>query len=382
MAFLLLLLLAAVAIKRRNALYAPQIAPVAQEEGEEQGEEPALDDADPWDGRERDAIARVKAATAGEGTVEERWQARVLQTVWTDSAAFNVDEAQWEAERDVVAGGGNYIVRLALPLEGLTFGPRWKVNLETDEAPVADEATAELLMDPSLDSLARFYNRAEEVIAALTHHQFGGAYRLGGALLVRLQLDSALSEDAALGWAVVPEVVEEEGRLIYLVAFRWKAAGSVRAALWDVDLRDKRFRPRNLLANQVMSEGQRVVDMEVRQLELPRSGPNRTPMDLSTPPERESTPIIRALRFVASDERLREAVAMLLGAEDEGTIEHRGWRADPGDGPRHFLVAYVIERAGEEERIQWGVDADLGKITPLSPLAELAHRVLNLPAQP
>lgn len=375
-AFLLLLLLAGIALQRRHAqLETPTVAAVSHDAAvEPQDEAPR----DPWDGREEEAIERVRSWSVDGESLGERVADGALTRVWSNGERWGASASTWVAERDSERGEGNHIVRLLLPVEGLTWGPRWRVDLASDAPPEPEEALAMALMDASRASLERRYNRADEVVTALTHHRFGGAYRLGGALLVQLRTDSALDLERALGWVVAPEVVEPEGgALVYLAAFRWRAGDTVRAAIWDIDLQNRQFRPRNLLANQVMSRAQRVVDMDIRPLELPRTGASRAPMDLTVPPERERTPMIRALRFVVSDERIREAVAMLLAVEENGEIVHRGWRADPGDGPRHFFIAYVIERDGEEERIQWGVDADRGVVEPISPMALLAQRVLG-----
>ena len=380
-ALLFALLLIVLLLQRRTAAV-PEADPAA--DAAAQAAPTDVPAQDPWAGKEDVAVAAVQALPVGDTSVGARMEAQWLQGVWPALAHATEGEGVWRATR--VDTSSVYEVRWVLPVRGVDDGPRWLVELDpraqaarAGRAVVPSNALAGFVEREDYTEVQALVNRSTEALDLLQLHRFGSGYRLAGVLLVHLRQRGTLAPDRILGWFVLPDALEPGQSLRYDALFRWLEDERVQVARWEVDLHTNQFRPRNLLANQILTRAATFPLDRVRPLELPRSGPQRTPLDLSTPPDRERQPLLRALRWVASDEALREGVAFLLAIEgtQEGT-QHRGWRVDPAEGSTTlFHVSYVVERSEVEERIVWEVDATTGARRGLTPIAEVADKVLR-----
>lgn len=340
----------------------------------------------PWADREAEAVRAVTRLRVGEQTVLERLQEGRIEShvdLVRDLAAAGT--AQWVGSQ--IEDSSLYTVSWRWRVGSASVGPRWIVQLNPDGPEalsggrvVPANALAELvhLDDPA--SWGRFLNRRDEVIRALTNHQFEGGLRLGSTLLVhfaRGERDFDAFARETLGWTVIPERIDPDGPLLYLVHLQWRDGEELHDAQWMVNLADSSFQPRNLLAYTLMQATARVTPRQIDAMQMPRV--DGAPMDLSTPPAGERSEPRRALRWVLHDPRVAEAVAVLLGFRRSGhDVVDRGWRVDPAEEVGWWDVRYVFLQDGEERSLDWRVDARSGTVQPVSDIARIASYFLGL----
>ncbi|MCB9506081.1 MAG: hypothetical protein H6697_00260 [Myxococcales bacterium] len=339
---------------------------------------------DPYANRAADAIAAVQRRSAGGATVEARVEARALEERVHALSRSGVEVVGWQAQR--VAEHSVYAVTYAYRFHAVEFGPRWYVQLDP-EGPRPDgsggvvpvNGLARQLEKADLDDGLRYLNRADEVLLALTEHQFEQGARLGSALLVFFEGRGEAGDRRVIGWHVVPEATDPSSDLLYRAYFQWEEGGAVQDAWWEVNLTNRDFRAKDLQANEIMAIGVSVGQSDMIDIR-PRT------LDLTQPPEAEPDPRRRALRYLLANDRLVEAVATLLTYRARGgNLAYDGWDPSVTDERHVYDVACRFTQAGVERRVTWRVDANTGEVVPTSEIAETARLVLeqvDAPAQP
>lgn len=336
---------------------------------------------DPYAARGDEAETRVRETAVAGATIGARVEERALEQRVEIFDRAGVERLGWTSRRTSVPS--IYAVRHAYRFHSVEFGPEWFVQLDPEgrmpegsNGVVPANALAEHLHRADLDENVRPLNRSDEVLQALTEHVFEGGSRLGSALLVHFRGgDDVLSVDDTIGWVVVPELADDGGEsLVYRAYFQWMEEGEANDAWWEIDLSSREFLPRDIQANRIMERGAEVDPAAMIDIR-PRT------IDLDTPPEAESDPRRRALRYVLADARRVEAVQALMTYRGRTTeLQYDGWELNVTDQRHVYDVACRFREGANELRVSWRVRAADGAVTPTSPLAEMASLVLTLPA--
>ncbi len=336
---------------------------------------------DPFEDREADAVAQVRGRPAAGVTVGARldgaWlpqQAELLRLVGASGPTLygaRVHGSVYEVVAEYAAGQ-------------LRFGPRWLVQLDPQGmAPagsggvVATNALAWLLGRPDSAADRRYMNRSREVVQALTEHRFEGGVRLGAALLTYLhRTESAGTPVDVIGWAVIPEQIDPEGRSVYRAVFQWREGTDSHDAIWNVSYQGglPSFRPGDQRADDLMRMGETVTSeqiLDIRPVSL---------RDVSRPPSEERDARVRALRYVLADTRIVEAVGALLALRAQGaSVEYIQWHSQFVDDTRAAAnVEYRFRENGVEQAVGWRVQVDSGARAPTTAIAIRAEQVLAL----
>lgn len=335
---------------------------------------------DPWDGLELEAIRRVEDRRGASGTIGAAVRNGALAEALELYDENEPAENEWVARR---VEESVYEVVYETRFHGVTFGPRWFVQLNPDgPAPegsggvVPTNAIAEWLHQGGDDEHMRRVNRSGEVVEALTRHRFDSGVRLASAMLVFfLGRGEGAVEPRVVGWTVVPHQIDAE-ESVYQAWFQWYEGDDVQDALWEVSYRGAAptFRARDQRADQIMRAG-----AEVSSDELIDIRPESL-RDVDTPPESERDARVRALRLLLADTRVVEAVGALLAARGrEGTLEYVQWHSTfVGEDRNRCAVEYRYRERGDDRAVSWEVDARTGERTPTSPIAALAEVTLSV----
>lgn len=374
---ILLLLLAVIGILLVRDDRGSEAALAALAEAADQRESTSVDD--PWAGKEAEAILRTKrAASAREGgpSVDQLIFAGELKSRVGLYNDLNLSTGAWRARR--VAGRTLYWVTYENTFYGVNIGPRWLVQLdakgpspEGSNGVVPANALADLLMTAAPDPYTRYLNRTDAVLDVLLKHRFDSGLPLASAILIYFGgRNKKLDDTELLGWAVVPLRAEIGGTVLYDAFFQWRERGRLSIAHFQVDLSSNRFEARNLLANAIVAEAgsmdaEKMVDIRPRAL------------NLSSPPSRERDPMIRALRYIVSNQQLVESVGALLSFRAQsGTFSYDGWRIEP-DGCSECTVSYRYRESDQQHLVSWEVSPQ-GKLVPKTPIAEMATRAISI----
>lgn len=343
------------------------------------GEREAPQINDPWAGKDDEAILRTKrspSARPGGPSVDQLIFANDLREHVSLYKSLDLQKGEWRTRR--VAGRSLYWVSYETVFYGVNIGPRWLVQLDPEgprpegsNGVVPANALADLLMHERPATYARYLNRTDAVLDVLLKHRFDSGLPLASAILVYFGgLNKNLENTELLGWAVVPNRAEPGSIVLYDAFFQWRDRGRLHVAHFQVDLSSNRFEARNLLANEIVAEAgtmdaEQIVDIRPRAL------------DLRLAPHRERDPMIRALRYILTNDQLVESVGALLSFRAQsGTFSYDGWRIEP-DGCTDCSVSYRYRESDQQHRVSWDVDAR-GRLTPTTQIAEMATRAISL----
>lgn len=334
---------------------------------------------DRYTGREDEVIRRVQQSPSGrdgQPTMEALIAEGELSKRVDLYRALGLTEGKWSARR--VAGKSLYWVDYSTVFHGVTIGPRWLVQLDPagpkppgSGGVVSANALADLLTTATPDALVRYLNRTDAVLDVLLKHTFEGGLPLSSSILVYFAgRNRRLEQTELMGWTVVPLRAEPNGVIIYDAFFQWSERGRLRVAHFQVDLSSNRFEARNLLANEIVAASSSMKADALHDIR-PKA------LNLSTPPSRESNSMVRALRYVLADTRQTAAVGALLSYRAQlADFTYDGWRIEP-DGCVECSVRYRYREGGEQQFVAWNVDAR-GRLTPASPISEMATRALSI----
>jgi len=351
---------------------------------------------DPWINLEQEAQQRVwlrpaySAPDAQRATLRQIVETGFFQETFSNLRWAAIERIGWQAFQ---LDGSVYEVRFVLRDVDIEFGPAWIVQLDRDglQPPnsggvVAANLFAEVLERGVTGELDRYINREAEVVEALTNHAFEGGARLASALLLHLK-SRAQTEDITSvgGWTVVPERIVPGEVNLYRAFFQWREGERLLSAQWEVNLDNRAFRGLNLVASDVMAAGDSI---HAEALE------NLRPESLDrTRPNRRQQNAFRALRAIAGNERLIEAISSVLWFENANgkSIEYRiardngearlTWGAAPIEGQSgSYRVSFDYLENSERVSLSWDVTGD--DVAPGSQITEFAHLALNYGAVP
>lgn len=342
--------------------------------------------ADPWAGREADAIAQVQARSvvSPDGT-SHTILARVDSGLLSQNLQFfqelGIASGVWTGRR--IQSTAVYEVRYLLTYHGLDFGPRWLVQLDPDglrpegsDGLLATNALAKLLENADPSTLWRYFNRSEEVLTALTEHRFDSGMRLAASLLIYFQ--GRLGEQSELdviGWAILPEDIDPQGEMVYRAVFQWREGDRVEDAIWQVSYQGGQptFRPRDRRADEIMALGAQTQATDVLDI---RPMSMREEMNPRTEPDN----CRRALRFLLADTRIVEAVGAVLAHRARTTaLEYLNWHVDVlAEDPARCTVEYNYSQAGEQRAVAWQVAHSTGERYPVDEIARVAERAVRI----
>ena len=354
---------------------------------------------DPWVNHEDRALQRAwrrqvsGSVTNGDAalTLRQVVETDILQSTFRNLRWDRIERIGWRAFQ---LEGSVYEAQFLLKDGGVDFGPSWLVQLDPDgmQPPnsggvVPANFFAEILHTGVSEELGRYINREAEVVEALTNHAFEGGARLASALLVYIKSrrQTAAEPGQVGGWTVIPERIVPGQVNLYRATFQWREAGEPRVAQWEVNMDSRGFRGLNLMASDVMAVGDTI---DTTQLE------NLRPESLDrTRPNRRQQNAFSALRLIADNDRLIEAVASLLWFESQQgkEIQYRlaredgqqrlTWGATPITGETgSYRVRFDYLEDQEQRSLSWDVNIADNAVTPGGEITELAHLALSYAA--
>jgi hypothetical protein len=343
---------------------------------------------DPFARREADAVIAVQRLPSGAAgqTVRQRIDSGIIEQALPYLEPLGLPEPEWVGRR--IADTSVYEVRYRYTYHGVRFGPRWLVQLDPAGLVPADaieralptNATAKLIHTEDVESLSRYYDRADEVLGALTEHRFPSGLRLPSSLLIFFAgRQDAVDVDDVLGWLVVPETIDPDGEITYRVYFQWKEDERLEDAVWQVSYRNNTpsFRPRDRRAEEIMTQGS---DLDADSVIDIRPMTMRDDAD----PQSEGQDCRRAIRYLLRDARIMEGVGTLLSFRARNAaLEYKTWHVDYAEGTRdRCIVEYKYDEAGVERAVGWEVAHSDGTRYPVNELSTLAERVVSLRVLP
>ncbi len=348
-------------------------------------EEPVVD---PFARREADAVIAVQRLASGADgqTVRQRIDSGLLDQMMPTLGLLGMNAPEWVGRR--IADTSVYEVRYRYTFHGVRFGPRWLIQLDPDglvpdgaiDRALPTNAMAQIIHTADVEPLRRYYDRADEVLSALTEHRFPSGLRLPSSLLIFFAgRQDAVAVDDVLGWLVVPETIDPAGEITYRVYFQWNEDEQLEDAVWQVSYRDNApsFRPRDRRAEEIMTQG---TDLAADSIIDIRPMTMRDDAD----PRSERQDCRRAIRYLLRDARVMEGVGTLLSFRARtAALEYKTWHVDYAEGTRErCIVEYKYDEAGEERVVGWEVAHSDGTRYPVNELSTLAEKVVSLRVLP
>ncbi len=293
-------------------------------------------------------------------------------------------QADWWGETKY--GPSFFLVRFAFQDENITIGPAWLVDIRSQKV-VAKNILAEVTADPHKGVSSDYYDKASQVVSAITNHRFENKMNLAGALLLYFeQRDETDDDDTILGWTID----HDRGKL-FRAYFQWIENGERTYAEFEFDYDAKALKAINLQAAQIMRVGEEF-EVESRVSIVPQQydpsetrpanrwlGANR--QACQTPRHRDGC---RALAMLLDQSELIETLEWLLtarantAAEFEECKERRNcsWVPEAKD-PKNYIVHYNYDLGESKQTITWEVSLDKGVVVPADRVSQLAFRAIH-----
>lgn len=298
--------------------------------------------------------------------------------------------AQWWGETSY--GPSFYLVRYAFLDENITIGPSWLVDLQTQKV-VPKNVLAKVTQDPKEGVKSDYYDKANQVVAAIASHRFSGNINLGGALLRYFEERGSAGDegDRVLGWTVDHDRDER-----FQVYFQWTAGGEATYASFEFDFDQKALRALNLQAHEIMRVGEEFEPLE-RVSIMPRTYDPKQPLASQRWQgaarqqcrQTRHQDRCKALATILDDERLIETLEWVLTVSGESSEEFRRCQQPEGSNPPPcrwnprekekdvFLISYQYDLGDKSQEISWEVHLKEEKVVPVDALSELAYRAVH-----
>lgn len=321
-------------------------------------------------------------------------------------------EATWWGETK--HGPSFFLVRRAFQDANIKIGPTWLVDLKTQKV-VPKNVLARVTENPKAGVESDYYDKAEQVVSAMTNHRFESGLNLGGALLLYFEQRADTSEeDTILGWTI-----DHDRGHIFEAFFQWVEAGEPTYAHFIFDYKKKALRAVNLQAANIMRTGEQFTQKE-RVSIMPKSynpkGERRSKRWLGRSRKvcrmRSQRDKCNALDSILQEKDLIESVEWLLTAqadtpEDfEVCQEKHNCRWKPEEkGKDEYRVIYIYnlgkdtpfnprdpddawtcglglkvdkDEAGEKGNcVAWDINLKSGDIKPVDHTSALAYRAIH-----
>ena len=284
------------------------------------------------------------------------------------------------------------MVRYALKDAEIEIGPTWLVNLDPKRRKVVPKnALARAVMAPLGVEKDPYFDKREQVVAAIVAHRFEAGINLGGALLNYFEGRGQSAEgDSILGWTL-----EHDRGTLYRAFFQWIESGQPTYAEFEFDYEAKGLKAVNLQAANVMREGEDFVKRE-RAVAMPES------FDPTQPAKKRwvegacsNRKLLRknakvrdqckALAMILSQREIVESLEWLLTSQVESSESFKECQADRAcrwsavvkeDGV--YNVSYLYKLEGKEERkVGWEVTLKGERVTPLDRTSTAAWRAIK-----
>lgn len=359
----------------------------------------------PWEDREEEAIALVKGTEVGEMTDETRelfeleedesiTLGELLEHEEFRSEKLKIGSAEpkgWEGDwwEETKYGDHFYLVTYVFEDAHIDIGPSWLVDLKKEKV-VPKNIDAQVATEPKEAVESDYYDKAGEVVSAMTKHTFESGVTLAGTLLLYFeQRAESAEEDSILGWTIQ----HHRGNL-FRAYFQWREGNEPAYAEFDFDYDRKALKAVNLHAGNIMRVGEEFEEKEPVDI-LPRSfepEANR-PEDQWTgkaakayaQPAHRSR--FRALGTILNEADLISAIEWLLRAQAKTASEFdeckkkRKCRWKPDEKEEDvYRVTYLYNLGSGDEKIEWDVQFegdDEESIEPVGRISKLAYRVVN-----
>jgi hypothetical protein len=381
----------------------------------------------PWasEANRKAAIKLVKRQTVEgmpeeEGDEEEATEATTVADILDDakfvkeklkitSAKPSGWEATWWGETKY--GPQYYLVRYAFEDANIRIGPAWLVDLKGQKV-VPKNVLARVAQTPKKGVESDYYDKAQQVVAAITNHRFESGVNLGGALLLYFKERAESSdEDTILGWTI-----DHDRGNKFDAYFQWVEEGSPTYAEFKFDYDRKALRAINLQAADIMRAGE----------EFDQKNPvDIMPQEFDSKKKRfvdgackkmPRHPGCRSLVHVLSNDALIESLEWMLTAQAKTREEFEvckskgNCRFMPQKKDKsvyRILYVYNLEKkdkfdrrhvdeewackhslkAGDKKKsddwafkgncMAWDIDVKSGEITPVDQTSTLAYRAIH-----
>lgn len=357
------------------------------------------EDENPWADQGDAAIALVENSNVGSdpevGDQQDWTVGELVESPDFIDEQLKLGDLQpegWEVEwwGETRYGPYFYRVRYGFHDEGVTVGPTWLVNLDTQEV-VPKNVSGQVVTDPEAGVESDYYDQSEQVVSAIINHRFTEELNLGGALLMYFGGLAETDEgDRVLGWTV-----EHSRDQLFNAYFQWTDDGEPIYATFEFDFDERALRPANLQANEIMRVGENFESTERVDIMPGMYDPDELIEDRRWQgPAREqcSQPEYRdgcdAIARILDEAELIETLEWTLTDHVEsvdtfeqcrqpqgGSDPRCRWDADE-QGDRVQRVHYLYDIGDGQQRISWDVDLDAG-IEPVDSVSELAYRAVH-----
>lgn len=327
------------------------------------------------------AVGDGPVRTVGELLEEEDFVKDKLKIVGAKSVGW---QATWWGETQY--GPSFFLVRFAFEDENIVVGPSWLVDIRTQKV-VPKNVLAGVVLDPEEGVKSDYYDKAQQVVSAITNHRFNSQINLAGALLLYFeQRAEGADEDTILGWTI-----DHERGNLFRAFFQWVEGSEKTYAEFEFDFDARALRPVNLQAAQIMRVGEdfptteRVSIMPASYDPKERVAARRWLGDSRRLcQEVRHRDGCRALATLLDQSELIESLEWLLTAqaktaeEFEECKEARKCRWNPESiGEGKFRVNYIYNLGEAEHKISWEVVTGKEEIEPVDRISQLAYRAVH-----
>ncbi|RVU48916.1 hypothetical protein EA187_05675 [Lujinxingia sediminis] len=321
------------------------------------------------------------ADTVGKLVASDSFVKEKLKITGAEPAGW---QAQWWGETKF--GPSFFLVRYAFQDANIRIGPAWLVDLKTQKV-VPKNVLAQVASDPEKGEGSKYYDKAAQVVSAMTNHRFPAGINLGGALLLYFdQRESSGEGDTVLGWTI-----DHDRDNLFRAYFQWTEGGEQTYAEFEFDFDKRALRAVNLQAAQIMRVGEEfeptdrvsimpgTYDPKQRVASNRWLGPART--QCGQPRHRDGC---KALATLLDQSDLIETLEWMLTAQAdtaeafETCKEERKCRWMPevrGEGV--YRIKYVYNLDGNEQTIAWDVNLRKDEVDAADRVSQLSQRAVN-----
>ncbi|MFU8804505.1 MAG: hypothetical protein ACNA8W_11895 [Bradymonadaceae bacterium] len=283
-------------------------------------------------------------------------------------------------------GPSYFLVRHSFADESILVGPTWLVDIRSQKV-VAKNVLANVVSDPQQGIKSDYYDKAQQVVSAITNHRFTSEINLAGALLLYFeQTSEGEEEDTILGWTI-----DHERGNLFRAYFQWVEEGEQTYAEFEFDFDARALRPINLQAAQIMRVGEdfetteRVSIMpgsyDPKERVAARRWLGDTRRVCRSAQHRDGC---RALAALLDQSELIESLEWLLTAQANTAEEFEEckqarkcrWNPEP-TGDKTYRVNYIYNLGKSEQTITWEVVLGKDEVKPVDRVSELAYRAIH-----
>lgn len=345
-----------------------------------------------------------EAKTLADMMSDEKFVEKKLKITGAEPAGW---EATWWGETKY--GSYYYLVRYVFEDANIRVGPAWLVDLKAQKV-VPKNVLAKVAENPEEGVKSDYYDKAQQVVSAITNHRFDSGVNLGGALLLYFRERAATSdEDTILGWTI-----DHDRGNKFDAYFQWVEDGEPTYAEFKFDYDRKALKAVNLQAADIMRAGEEFTEKKPVDI-MPQSyNASQDKWVKGACRKAPRHPGCRSLATVLGNKPLVESLEWMLTAqantreEFEVCKERHNCRFVPQkkeDKVWRVLYIYNLDKKDKFDRrhqdeewackhslkadkksdewgkkgqcMAWDVDVKSGEITPVDQTSTLAYRAIH-----